>query len=472
MTKLAFKFLQELEKRLVRVLQSKYFRETSEGFIPKNKSIQSPLWKRLTGECDTMLRDARSAIRNGKGTTFWTVRWVDSDDTWDFYKLIQFLPQATVNLVMGMTPPQADRGDDDWVWGMEKDGKFSIKSAYHIVCNLGETMIADPWLSVWKWKGPHRAKLFLWLVVHEKILTNVGRKRRKLTDDESCANCPTQSETVLHALGDCKLAMDVWKQLRVFDLSDGTWRLGLQDWICSLLRSDQGVLFGIVCWLIWKARNDRIFSGANQDPSEVVHRASFWARTAEEADGRNNLLLGNQVKRRPTEIAWDPGPPGWVTLNTDGSVDSNRQGTTVGGLIRDDLGRCFLAFTMNLGNCSIKRAELRGAIEGLRLAWRAGYMLLQLDSKAAISLLTETRDTSHQHGMEVLQFRELCDRDWIIKTKHTYREGNHAANLLASLGYGYPLGSHTISTTDSQLVYFLRYDCMGITEQRSILINE
>ncbi|CAN1164598.1 Putative ribonuclease H protein At1g65750 [Linum perenne] len=129
---------------------------------------------------------------------------------------------------------------------------------------------------------------------------------------------------------------------------------------------------------------------------------------------------------------------------------------------------------MNLGNCSITRAELRGAIEGLRRAWRAGYMkvLLQLDSKAAISLLTETRDTSHQHGMEVLQFRELCDRDWIIKTKHTYREGNHAVDLLASLGYGYPLGSHTISTTDSQLVYFLRYDCMGITEQMSILIND
>ncbi|CAN1149138.1 Putative ribonuclease H protein At1g65750 [Linum perenne] len=161
---------------------------------------------------------------------------------------------------------------------------------------------------------------------------------------------------VLHVLRDCKLAMDVWKQLRVFDLSDGTWRLMLRDWICSLLRSDKGVLFGIACWLIWKARNDRIFSGANQDPFGVVHRANFWARIAEEADGRNNLLLGNQVKRRPTEIAWDPGPPGRVTLNTDGSFDFNHQRATAGGLLRDDLGRCLLAFTMYLGNCSITRA--------------------------------------------------------------------------------------------------------------------
>ncbi|CAN1821548.1 hypothetical protein LINPERHAP1_LOCUS29547 [Linum perenne] len=188
MTKLAFKFLQEPEKLWVRVLQSKYFRETNEGFIPKNKSTQSPLWKGLTGDWDTMLCGAHSANRNGKGTTFWTARWVDSgerlidlvedadldlnlddcvadftttDDTLDFEKLTQLLPIVTVNLVMGMTPPQADRGDDDWVWGVEKDGKFSIKSAYRIVCNLGDTKLADPWLSVWKWKGPHQAKLFL-----------------------------------------------------------------------------------------------------------------------------------------------------------------------------------------------------------------------------------------------------------------------------------------------------------------------
>ncbi|CAN1759813.1 Putative ribonuclease H protein At1g65750 [Linum perenne] len=448
-----------------------------------------------------MLRGARSAIRNGKGTAFWSARWVDSGErlidlvedadldiniedcvadfttpegSWDFDKLVQFLPLATVNLVMGMTPPQADRGDDDWVWGIEKDGKFSVKSAYRIVCNLGETKMADPWLSVWKWKGPQRVKLFLWLAVHEKILTNVGRKRRNLTDDENCANCPADAETVLHVLRDCKLAMDIWKQFRVFNLSDGIWRLGLRDWICSSLRSEKGVLFGIVCWLIWKARNDRIFNGANPAPSGVIHRASLWALSTEEADCRNNLLLGNQVKRMPTDIAWDPGPPGWVTLNTDGSADSDRHRATAGGLLRDDLGKCLLAFTMNLGNCSITRAEMRGAIEGLHRAWGAGYrkVLLQLDSKAAISLLTGTGDTSHQHGLEVLQFRELCNRDWIIRTKHTYREGNHAADLLASLGYGYPLGSHTISTTDSQLVYFLRYDCMGISEQRSILIND
>ncbi|CAN1149139.1 hypothetical protein LINPERHAP2_LOCUS16857 [Linum perenne] len=93
MTKLALNFLQEPEKLWVRVHQSKYFRETNEGFIPKNKSIQSPLSKGLTSEWDTMLRGARSAIRNGKGTTFWTARWVDSGE-----RLIDLVEDADLDI--------------------------------------------------------------------------------------------------------------------------------------------------------------------------------------------------------------------------------------------------------------------------------------------------------------------------------------------------------------------------------------
>ncbi|CAN1175298.1 Putative ribonuclease H protein At1g65750 [Linum perenne] len=373
MNKLAFKFLQEPEKLWVKVLQSKYFKETTGG---------------------------------------------------------------AVNMVMGMTPPQADRGDDEWVWGEEVDGQFSIKSAYRIVCSLGCSSLADPWLSIWKWKGPNRARLFLWLAIHEKIMTNTGRKRRNLTNDDRT--------------------------------------LGLQDWLCFFLKSEGGLLFGAVCWFLWKARNNRVFGGEAISSVGVAHQASIWVRDSTASEDRNGLISGHQRPRVMTEIAWDPGPPGWLSLNTDGSFDRNRQGATTGGLLRDEYGRCLFAFTMNLGLCSITRAELRGAVEGLKRAWEAGYrrIMLRLDSRAAISLLTADRDTSHQHGMEVLQYQELCRRNWLIQIKHTYREGNHAADFLASLGYDYPRGSHTISTTDSNLGYFLRYDCMGISEPRSILIND
>ncbi|CAN1121936.1 Putative ribonuclease H protein At1g65750 [Linum perenne] len=153
---------------------------------------------------------------------------------------------------------------------------------------------------------------------------------------------------------------------------------------------------------------------------------------------------------------------------------ANCSNAATGGLIRNADGRCLFAFTMNLGNCSITRAEMMGAIEGLRWSWDAGFrkVILQLDSQAAINLLTTEDVTRTLHALEAASFKELQNRNWEVVIRHTYREGNKAADFLASMGYGYPFGSHNFPTSDCNLGYFLRYDCAGIAEQRSILIND
>ncbi|CAN1165594.1 hypothetical protein LINPERPRIM_LOCUS33817 [Linum perenne] len=83
-----------------------------------------------------------------------------------------------------------------------------------------------------------------------------------------------------------------------------------------------------------------------------------------------------------------------------------------------------LAYTMNLGYCSITRAEMRGALRGLELVWDAGYrkLIVRLDSMAAFKLLTNSGESDHQHGIETLRFRELISRNWEVTIEHTYRE--------------------------------------------------
>ncbi|CAN1764641.1 Putative ribonuclease H protein At1g65750 [Linum perenne] len=46
---------------------------------------------------------------------------------------------------------------------------------------------------------------------------------------------------------------------------------------------------------------------------------------------------------------------------------------TAGGILRDHIGKFILAFSMNLGSCSVTRAEMRGALEGLRRTCEAGF---------------------------------------------------------------------------------------------------
>ncbi|CAI0461020.1 unnamed protein product, partial [Linum tenue] len=89
-------------------------------------------------------------------------------------------------------------------------------------------------------------------------------------------------------------------------------------------------------------------------------------------------------------IGWKPPPPeGWVQIQTDGSILSPSGSAAAGGLIRDCLGRCLVAFAGNLGTCSITAAELKGAVVGLQMAWDRGHrkVQLKLDSATAVAII-------------------------------------------------------------------------------------
>ncbi|MBA0761238.1 hypothetical protein Gotri_023913, partial [Gossypium trilobum] len=70
----------------------------------------------------------------------------------------------------------------------------------------------DELISRWLDHGPQRDKHFLWLVLNEKLMTNVERCRRGFIDDPSCASCGHVEESIIHVLQDCASAQEVWRQ--------------------------------------------------------------------------------------------------------------------------------------------------------------------------------------------------------------------------------------------------------------------
>ena len=69
------------------------------------------------------------------------------------------------------------------------------------------------WRLVWDWMGPERIKTFLWLVMHERLLTNLECLKRGMTTDGTCSICNVDEETTLHVLHDCIEARMIWVQL-------------------------------------------------------------------------------------------------------------------------------------------------------------------------------------------------------------------------------------------------------------------
>ncbi|CAN1137711.1 Putative ribonuclease H protein At1g65750 [Linum perenne] len=174
-------------------------------------------------------------------------------------------------------------------------------------------------------------------------------------------------------------------------------------------------------------------------------------------------------RRRDTLISWFPPPDDWVSINTDGSVIQPNSRAAAGGLIRNDQGSFVHAFTANLGNCSITRAEICAIVQGMKLAWELGIrkLLIQSDSKAAIAILLR-EDTDHQHAILALEFQELKSRSWDISITHVFREANCGADYLANLGHSYCFGLHLFSQPNSSLAYWLRFDLIGVASPRAI----
>ncbi|CAN1334217.1 Putative ribonuclease H protein At1g65750 [Linum perenne] len=156
----------------------------------------------------------------------------------------------------------------------------------------------------------------------------------------------------------------------------------MPDWIAKELRKERGLLFGITAWTIWKSRNERVFSNATAGVTQIALRSANWTESIRDALDRNARVFRDRRVRQLVDVSWDPGPDDGVTMNTDGSFNPSLNKASVGGIIRASDGRGLIAFTMNLGQCSITRAEIRGAIAGLELAWEYGFrrVELQIDS--------------------------------------------------------------------------------------------
>ncbi|CAN1783234.1 Putative ribonuclease H protein At1g65750 [Linum perenne] len=498
LTKLAFLFLKDKDRLWVRIIQHKYFSEGLDGLVVRNLKSKSPLWRGISKEWGTMLEGAKSAIRDGRETFFWSSCWVDAglrladfadsskpefdatcsvaemvtdEGGWNFELLDILLPPEVIELIAGVSPPRHDRGEDDLVWGLEDSGQFTIKSAYNLLCQSADIPSLSIWKVIWRWVGPNRTRHFLWLAAKNRLLTNESRSRQGLCQEAKCEFCGDNNESVSHVLRDCSFARETWRLMCPGDIEKPEWQLHVVDWMEFFLKAECSLQFGVVCWALWKARNERLFANGRDKPEVVGIKASKWIHSIQDAMCREEGLEAPNERRRRIEVSWKAGPQGWATLNSDGSVRTPHGQASAGGLIRDSSSNCLQAFTVNLGRCSITRAEICGALEGVRRAWDTGYRKLevQMDSKKAMSILLNFEPaSSHQFTLEVMEFQEWLQREWEVKVIHVYREANKAADYLANLGHNTTRGVHTVDISDCNLAYFVRHDCLGISEPRVI----
>jgi hypothetical protein len=102
---------------------------------------------------------------------------------------------------------------DSLIWQYNSSGVYSASSLYAIINYRGITPIFIP--VVWKIVIPPRIHVFLWLIMHNKIMTRDNMKKKNLNKPQDCVFC-FESESGQHLFFDSFVARNVWQAASCF----------------------------------------------------------------------------------------------------------------------------------------------------------------------------------------------------------------------------------------------------------------
>ena len=156
----------------------------------------------------------------------WVSGLLVSDGTdWDRDRLIAYFNPADIEESLRIKLPSR-RCDDFIAWQKEKNGIFSVRSAYNLALQLrhvgtisstsigyveGERKL---WQNVWSGHIPPKVKIFSWKLSHDVLPTSKNKHRRRLEDDNICNICGNGIEDSFHAVILCPQARALRQAMR------------------------------------------------------------------------------------------------------------------------------------------------------------------------------------------------------------------------------------------------------------------
>ncbi|KAJ1696613.1 hypothetical protein LUZ63_005125 [Rhynchospora breviuscula] len=104
--------------------------------------------------------------------------------------------------------------DQSKAWRWEPNGSFSSSSAYKVLPDTG--IRSHFHHKLWKIKAPSKVKIFLWLLLQDRLLTQANLMLRGWPAVQSCTMCPAPDiETTAHLFIHCPFARQLWDRVQL-----------------------------------------------------------------------------------------------------------------------------------------------------------------------------------------------------------------------------------------------------------------
>ncbi|KAJ1703910.1 hypothetical protein LUZ63_003689 [Rhynchospora breviuscula] len=166
---------------------------------------------------------------------------------------------------------------DSFRWNLNSDGMFSVNSIYNFFKKFPKH--SSCLLHLWKLKIPPRMKVFVWQMSLNKIVTVDNLKKRGWQQASFCTLCASDEETAKHLFNSCKLFNEVLQKasdysplFTNFDFTSNPQFLA--DSTKPLIHRE---IMGILCFILWRERCNRIFSESSQSVAALAEQIfSEW----------------------------------------------------------------------------------------------------------------------------------------------------------------------------------------------------
>ncbi|XP_020173489.1 uncharacterized protein [Aegilops tauschii subsp. strangulata] len=269
----------------------------------------SQVWRAIIEGRDTLKQGLIKRIGNEVSTNIWTQNWLPREGMFRPYGSIALNPPTKVSEFIISTTASWNRSliqqtfmpidahvileiplctrniDDFWAWHYEKQGSFSVRSAYNMLVATKQrreawlegtagssTAITEEgaWNRLWKTEVPGKIHMFLWRLSKHSLPTNDLRAHRHMTDSEQCGLCGSR-DSWCHSLLECTSSRSVCALIEeeTTDKIIGNTEPSARQWLFTLMQlltHEQFVLRAVTLWSIWHARRKAIHESVFQSP--------------------------------------------------------------------------------------------------------------------------------------------------------------------------------------------------------------
>ncbi|XP_058732849.1 uncharacterized protein LOC131604425 [Vicia villosa] len=453
-----------------KVLKGRYFPKCSIdscgiGYNP------SYAWRSIIGAREVVQRGACWRIGNGEKVNILKDRWIpkntgfkvqpgginvedsarvcdiiDRDNRCWKIEDIQSMFNSEDAMKITSIPLSVHPDEDNMVWQFEKNGEFSVKTAYHASRAHKDSLLPGPsspanqkiWPLIWKAPISARQRNFLWRVA-KNILPSRGNLLKKgMFIDSQCPLCSAGTETVQHLLMECVFAKQVlFASVLSYRIPSS---VSVIDWLQSVLECGDADNIQIICaclYKLWAARNLTVFHGKSCCPIAVAADAfesvQEFNRTCPGSNKRRSIPIQHHNSSWPTDVH---------LVQVDAGF--NREGKAVFGCVFKNHNRDVI-----LAASKVENVEVESSLaEMLALRWCI-KIALNLNLKKAVFKSDALSVVDCINGIDCNVFLEPIAADCRVflsrfsfsSVLFTPREDNYDAHNMVLLGKLY--GSRT-----------------------------